>query len=73
MKNQTTYTGSWSANNNSTFSHGYTDTNKKRLAKKMKELAEGNVFVGNKAHWAVTELIDGMPAQEPILSGTVIK
>lgn len=73
MKNTTTYTGSWSANNNNTYSYGYTDTNKKRLAKKMREIAEGNVFVGNTARWSVTELIDGIPAQEPILRGTVRK
>lgn len=71
MKNQTTYVGSWSANNSSTFAYGYTDTNKKRLAKMMRDMARGNVFWGSTAYWEVKELIDGIPAQYPILSGTV--
>jgi hypothetical protein len=66
-----TYVGSWSVNNGSTYSSGYEDTNKKRLAKEMREMADGNVFQGSAGHWEVYELIDGEPDQEPVLTGKV--
>ena len=49
------YTGSWSANNGSTYNHGYTDTNKSRLAKDMRTICKGNVFAGNTGNWQVCD------------------
>lgn len=65
------YTGSWSVNNGSTYSYGHEGTNKKELAKEMREMADGNVFSGNSGTWSVYELIDGVQSEEPILYGTV--
>ena len=49
------YTGDWSANNNSTYSYGYTGNNKKTLARDMREICQANVFAGNTGHWEVTD------------------
>jgi hypothetical protein len=61
------YTGSWSANNSSIYSSGYTGSNKRLLAKRMREMAQGNVFQGNTGRWNVyaADRID------PILFGCV--
>jgi hypothetical protein len=40
------YTGSWSANNGSTYANGYESNNKKDLAKDLRKIVDGNVFAG---------------------------
>jgi len=67
----TKYTGSWSANNSSTYAHGYESTNKRDLARRLRAITEGNVFAGNTGSWAVYEMIDGQRSDEPVMSGTV--
>jgi len=66
------YTGSWSANNGSTYASGYTSNNKRQLAKEMREIAQGNVFAGNTGHWNVHKIdAEGNENYDPILSGMV--
>jgi hypothetical protein len=64
------YEGRWSANN-STFSNGWRDTNKKRLAKDMRFMARGNTFAGNTGAWEVYKCTYLIPDTEPIMSGKV--
>ena len=65
------YVGGWSANNGSTCGHWYEGTNKRKLAKEMREIAEGNTFQGSTGRWAVYEIVDGEREEEPVLSGSV--
>jgi len=54
------YTGSWRANNGSTYASGYKGRNKKKLAKDMRDMCDGNVFAGNTGHWDVTDENDNI-------------
>lgn len=49
------YTGSWSANNGSTYNYGYESNNKRELARAMRSICDGNVFAGNTGRWDVTD------------------
>ena len=60
------YYGGWSANNNSTYGSGYKETNKRRLAKDMRDICKGNVFIGNTGSWSVID-----EQGQVILSGIV--
>jgi hypothetical protein len=66
----TEYYGDWSANNGSTYcAEPYTDTNKKRLARDMREIAKGETYEGNVGYWRVYVLGDDEPIV--ILEGMV--
>ena len=65
MEKNKKYTGSWSANNGSTYDYGYEGNNRNKLAADMREICKGNVFVGNSGHWQVVNEDD-----EVVLSGT---
>lgn len=49
------YIGGWSANNGSTYNHGYESNNKTELARDMRQICDGNVFAGNTGHWSVED------------------
>ena len=59
------YTGGWSANNGSTYNYGYESNNKKELAKDLREMCDGNVFVGNTGKWSIVDE-DGNVVKEGI-------
>jgi len=69
------YIGTWSANNGSTFpDYGtrYESNNKRKMAKRMKEIAQGNTYSGNKGYWAVWNSNHTIN-DRPILEGIVCK
>ena len=64
------YTGSWSANNGSTYNDGYKSNNLKELKKSMREIAKGNTFQGNSGSWSV-RYSDDTENGYPVASGSV--
>ena len=61
-----TYYGTWTANSNTWGKR--TDTNKRRLARDLREIVRGNLFAGQSGTWAIaretsnnglTDLISG--------------
>ena len=64
------YTGSWSANNGSTYSSGYESNNLKSLKKLLRDITKGNVFAGNSGNWSI-RYTDDIENDYPVASGTV--
>jgi hypothetical protein len=62
------YTGRWSVNNGSTYNYGYESNNKYKLARKMKEIAKGNLYQGS-GRWSV--FLYGDTSGQAVLEGTV--
>lgn len=64
------YVGGWSANNGSSYGHGYYYDNLRQARHDLRAIAAGNTFAGSSGSWSVYLSADNDDG-EPVASGRV--